>query len=126
MTIVVPTGQYYDSLETFGHLPGGPRGSTVSAVGGVAVRLAYRGAKYVVRRFLKPKKYTYRGAVGRGIGVGTLIASRLGDEFEGEVTDGPRPTNGKGTYRFKQRNRRQRKPARARRNYNNCKHCNCC
>jgi len=107
MAIATIPGQYYDSLDTFGHFPGGPRGSAVSAGAGIAGKLAYRGAKYVARRFFKPKRYTYIGATGRGIAIGTGIASQFpgeDDPIDGTI-QGPNP---KKTHRFKQRSRRQR------------------
>ena len=126
MTITAPAGQYYDSLQTFGHLPGGPRGSALGAGAGIAAKLAYRGARYVARRFFKPNKYTYRGAVGRGIGIGTGVASFLSgeeDDLNGTIPGAP---NFQTPNRFQQRNRRQRGVHSCRRRNDRYRHRNCC
>ncbi len=106
MTIVAPAGQYYDNLQTFGHFPGGPRGSAISATAGVAGKIAYRGAKWLARKFFKPNKYTYRGAVGRGIGIGTAIVGLMGDDDD---LNGPQiqPPVRQIPNRFQQGNRRR-------------------
>lgn len=115
MTIVAPVGQYPEGLQGYGHVPG-VRGGAIGTGAQIVSKLTYRGTKWLVRRLLKPKRYTYRGAVGRGIGLGTIIASQL-DDFEegidGEIPAGP----GQETYRFKQRNNRYRNTARA------CRYC---
>ena len=125
MTIVMIPGQYYDSLESFGHLPGGPRGSLAGAGVGIATKLAYRGAKYVARRFFKPKRYTYIGATGRGVAIGTGIASFLNGEEDS--LDGPVPERpGKTPNRFQQRNRGRGSVHRCRRRNNRYRPCNVC
>ncbi len=106
MTIVAPAGQYPEGLQGYGHVPG-VRGGAIGTGAKIVSKLTYRGTKYLARRFFKPKKYTYSGAVGRGIAVGTLIASQL-DDFEGEVTDGQIPPVIQKTNRFKQGKYRRR------------------
>ena len=125
MTLVAPAGAYYDSLQTFGHLPGGPRGSVIGAGAGIAAKLAYRGAKYLGRRFLRPKKYTYSGATGRGIAIGTGIASFLGGGEDDINAPFPTPT-GETSNRFQQGNRRFRRANRSRRGDNRHRHRCCC
>jgi len=125
MTIVAKTGQYPESLYDFGHAPG-VSGGAIGAGSKLAIKYGYRGAKWVARRLLKPNRYTYRGAVTRGIITGTIIASQI-DEFEEEVTDGipPRqPQARKYPNRFQQGNRRRSIPNRSRRRYD--RHSNCC
>jgi len=127
MTIVAKAGQYPDSLYDFGHAPG-VSGGAVGAGTKLAAKYGYRGAKWLARRLVKPKKYTYRGAVGRGIGAGTIIAGAL-DEFEEEVTDvlPPRfPQAFNGSNRFKQRSRRRRATNRSSRCHHRYKNCGCC
>ena len=124
MTIVAPES-YRDNLSTLGYIPGGPRGSAVGAGAGIAGRLAYRGAKWVVRRFFKPNQYTYRGAVGRGIGIGTGIVALLNpevDDLDGQIPTG----NGQTPNRFQQRNRRRSPANRSRRCNIRHRHRNCC
>ncbi len=123
MPLVAPAGQYYDSLQTFGHFPGGPRGSAGGAVAGVALKYAYRGAKYLARRFFKPKKTTYSGATGRGIAIGTGIASLFSEEDDLNGTQIPIR---KTPNRQFQRNRGFRGRSRSRRSYHKCRPRNCC
>jgi len=118
--IVAPVGQYPEGIQGYGHVPG-VRGGAIGTFAKIASRYTYRGSKWLARRFFKPKKYTYRGAVGRGIAVGTLIGSQI-DEF-GEEIDGPIQRPIKTTNRFKQRNRRRRYSTRNRRCQD--KYCSC-
>ncbi len=122
MTIVAPAGQYPEGLQGYGHVPG-VRGGAIGTGAKIVSKLTYRGTKYLARRFFKPKKYTYSGAVGRGIAVGTLIASQL-DDFEGEVTDGQIPPVIQKTNRFKQGSRRRRNTTCYCRNRNKHRYCN--
>ncbi len=125
MVLVAKTGQYPEGLQGFGHVPG-VRGGAIGTGLKIASRLTYRGTKWLGSRFFKPKKYTYRGAVGRGIGAGTVIASLLPSP-EIDDLDAPFPTgNGKTPNRFQQRNRRFRKSPGNRRCDNRYRHRNCC
>jgi len=106
MAITAKAGQYPDSLYDFGHIPG-VSGGAIGAGAKLASRYSYRGAKWLATRFFKPKKYTYIGATGRGIAIGTGIASQFSGEDD--PIDGQVPTRPpKAPYRFKQRNSRQR------------------
>ncbi len=122
--IVAKAGQYPDSLYDFGHAPG-VSGGAIGAGTKLAAKYGYRGAKYLARRFLFPKKYTYSGATGRGIGVGTLIASQLSGEVD-DLNGIPGTPTGKTPYKKQQRNYRQRRVyCRRRRDnrHNNCRQC---
>ncbi len=125
MVLVQKTGQYPDSLYDFGHIPG-VSGGAIGVGAKLATKYSYRGAKWLARRFLKPKKYTYSGAVGRGIGVGTVIVGLLPNP-ETDPLDGTFPTtDGQKTNNFQQRNRRQRRVYRDRRCDNRHRHRQCC
>ncbi len=121
MTIVAPAGQYPEGIQGYGHVPG-VRGGAIGSFAKIASKLTYRGTKYLASRFFKPKKYTYPGAVGRGIGVGTIIASQLGDDFEDGIGNAEIPTSTNGN-RYQQRNRRFRSTSRKCRRHNRR---NCC
>ncbi len=74
-------GFYNIDPETVGHLPG-VRGGATGTIARLGIKYAYRGFKRFGSRFFKPKKYTYRGATGRGIAIGTGIASLINDDDE--------------------------------------------
>lgn len=125
MTIVAPAGQYPEGLQGYGNAPG-VRGGFVGTGAKIAVRYGYRGAKWLARRLVKPRKYTYSGAVGRGIGIGTLVSSLLPspdiDDINGTIPGFP----GKAPDSFKQRNNRFNRVHRCRRDndrHRHCKHC---
>ena len=65
--------QYVDA-QTIGNIPG-VRGGAIGTVAKLAAKGIYRGTKWLSGRLLKPKRFTYRGAVGRGIAIGTGVAS---------------------------------------------------
>ncbi len=123
MTIVARAGQYPDSLYDFGHIPG-VSGGAIGVGAKIAIKYGYRGTRYLVRRFLKPKKYTYAGATGRGIAIGTGIASLIGSEDDLNGPQLQRPI--KTPNRFQQGNRRRSKFYRGGRCNDRHRHRNCC
>ncbi len=108
MTIVAPV-QYREDLRTLGAIPGGPRGSAIGSGLKIAYRLFRRGSGRVGRRIFAPKRYTYPGAVGRGIGAGTIVTALLPspdiDDVNGTIPGRPP----KAPSSFQQRNRGQRR-----------------
>lgn len=122
MTLVaVPS--YDKDLSTFGHYPGGPRGSAVSAASRLAIKYGYRGAKRLGRYIFRPGTPTITKALRRGssIGIGIGTALNLGeDDLDGQI---PRSPIRKTPNRFQQRNYRQRGTNRSRRCYHRRRDC---
>ncbi len=121
MTLVAQPGFYDIDPETIGHIPG-VRGGLIGQVARIASKYAYRGIRRFGSRFLKPKKYTYRGAVGRGITIATGIAGLLNDDDESGL-DGTNERPEQGSIAVRQKYRRRNVHYRRRRNNN--RHC-CC
>lgn len=124
MTIAAIPGQYPDSIQGYGHVPG-VRGGAIGTGAKIVSKLTYRGTKYLASRFFKPKKYTYAGATGRGIGAGTLIAGLIDtdvDDLDGTF----QPPDFKTPNRFQQGNRRFRRGYSNRRGNNRHQHRCCC
>ena len=122
--IVAKAGQYPDSLQGYGHVPG-VRGGAIGSGAQIVSKLTYRGTKYLASRFFKPKKFTYAGATGRGIGAGTLIAGLLDSDVD-DLDGTFQPPVKQTPNRFQQGNRRFRSGYRNRRCYNRHKHSDCC
>jgi len=105
MTIYTYPGFTEDDPRFISHLPG-VQGGLVGAATKIAIRLAGRGSKRVFSRLFRPKRYTYRGAVSRGIGAGTAITAGLqsGDDLDATVPVTEEPTSSP----FQQGNQRRR------------------
>ncbi len=126
MPITAIPGQYPDNISAYGHVPG-VRGGAIGTFAKITSKLTYRGAKWLGSRFFKPKKYTYAGATGRGIAVGTAIVGLLPtpeiDDLDGTIPGTP---NFESPYRFQQGNRRRRGTDSSRRCTDRHRHRNCC
>ena len=124
MPIVAPTGQYPETIRGYGHAPG-VRGGFVGTAAKIAARYFGRGAGRLGSRILKPKRYTYRGAVARGGAAGTIIAPFLStevDPLDGTYVPPVRQT----PNRFQQRNRRFSRASSGGRCNHGYRHCNIC
>lgn len=123
MTIYTYPGFTENDSRFISHLPG-VQGGLIGAGAKIAARLAGRGARRLFSRLFKPKRYTYRGAVGRGIGAGTLATPFLtGDDLDSTIPIQEEPTNGR---QIKQRVGRRRVSRRGiRRNNRHLSRC-CC
>ncbi len=117
--IVAQPGFYNVDPETLGHLPG-VRGGATGTLTKFVAKYAYRGIKRFGRRFFKPDKYTYRGAVARGIGAGTIIYPWL-DEEDGSGLDSTNERPEQGSIAIRQKYRRRYSNKRSRGGYQ--RHC---
>ncbi len=107
MTIVQIPNQYDQDLRTFGHIPGGPRGSALGAAARLATRYGYRGAKRLGRYIFNPGKKTISGAIRRGTAIGIGAGVFLEDD-DLDIAIPTRVPRRKVPNNFQQRNRRQR------------------
>jgi len=123
MTIVSIPGQYDQDLRTFGHIPGGPRGSALGAIARVSSRYAYRGGRRLFRYIFSPGKKTITKAVRRGTAVGIGIGSLLPGFDDLDIATPVRPTQRPRPNRFQQRNSRRKSANRCRRR--NQRYCSC-
>ena len=124
MTLVAQPGFYNENPQTIGHVPG-VRGGLIGQVAKIASRYAYRGIRRFGSRFFRPKKYTYRGAVGRGIAVGTGISALLNDEDESGL-DSTNENPEQGFNSISQKYNRRNFHNRSRRHNHGRGCCRCC